>query len=70
MKYSTPIGQACVIGLSLELEWGQLHLNYTTEGSVEGSHPKIIRLLPEDLGMEAEQRKTEAHHNLEKLFQI
>lgn len=49
---------------------GQLHLNYMTEDSAEGSHPKRIRLLPEDLGMEAEQRKTEVHHNLEKLFQI
>lgn len=54
----------------MELGWGQLHLNDMTEGGVEGSHPRRVRLLSEDLGMETEQRKAEVHHNLEKLFQI
>lgn len=32
--------------------------------------PRRIILLSEDLGMDAEQKKTEFHHNLEKPFQI
>ena len=44
-------GQACVTWPSLKLEWGQLYLNDMTKSIVEGSYPRRVRFLSEDLGM-------------------